>query len=182
MIIAVVGMAGSGKSVCIEELRTRNIPIVYFGGQVMKELQRRGLAVNESNERIVREELRSEHGMAAMAHLSLTEIREHMAAGEHVAIDGLYSYAEYQLLKNAFQDALVIVAIVVDKHERYARLEVRDHRPLTHDEVLSRDQSEIDTLDKAEPIALADYFVLNNEPIEAYRHNINILLHKLLES
>ena len=58
-IIAVVGMCGSGKSVAVEEFEKRGWKKNYFGSATMMELEKRGLAINEANERMVREELRS---------------------------------------------------------------------------------------------------------------------------
>ena len=39
-VIALVGMCGSGKSVCCEQFRLHGWEYVYFGGVTMRELER----------------------------------------------------------------------------------------------------------------------------------------------
>ena len=87
-VIALVGMCGSGKSVCCEEFRNRGWEYVYFGGVTMKELEKRGLERNEVNERSVREELRATYGPAAFAILLKDEISEKLEKS-NVCLDGL---------------------------------------------------------------------------------------------
>ena len=73
--LALVGMPGAGKSVCAEHLQAKGYFSLRFGAVVVDEVRRRGLAVNPQNERIVREELRQAHGMAAMAVISLPRLQ-----------------------------------------------------------------------------------------------------------
>ena len=56
--LALVGMPGAGKTICAEHLARRGFFTLRFGAVVVDEVRRRGLEVNPSNERIVREELR----------------------------------------------------------------------------------------------------------------------------
>jgi dephospho-CoA kinase len=176
MIIAVVGMPGAGKSVFCDILKERGYPIVYFGGQVLKEVKRRGLSVSPENERIVRQELRKTHGMDAMAKLALPELREFIAQGRKVAIDGVYSFSEFRTLKAEFEDALVVVAVVTPRGLRHDRLSRRPQRPLTHEQANSRDYLEIDTMEKGGPIAIADYYIVNNRDETNFRREIGELL------
>ena len=81
-IVATVGMCGSGKSVAGERLEQLGFVKVYFGGLTIEEVKRRGLEVNEKNERAVREELRRTHGMGAFAVLSLPKIEALLRRGE----------------------------------------------------------------------------------------------------
>jgi dephospho-CoA kinase len=160
-IIAVVGMCGSGKSVAGERLERLGFAKVYFGGLTIEEVKRRGLEVNEQNERAVREELRRKHGMGAFAVLSLPGIESLLAAGKRVLIDGLYSFSEYKILKEKYGGDLLVIAVFTPRALRYERLAVRAVRPLTAAEAASRDGSEIENIEKGGPIALADYTVLN---------------------
>ena len=73
--LALVGMPGAGKTVCAEHLKPDGYFTLRFGAVVVDEVQRRGWEVNPANERIVREELRAQHGMAAMAVISLPKRR-----------------------------------------------------------------------------------------------------------
>lgn len=167
-IIALVGLAGTGKSEAGRVLESLGYEIVYFGGVVVEEVKRRGLPVSEVNERAVREELRATHGMAAMAILKLPTIRTMLAQGKKVAIDGLYSFAEYELLKSTFGERLKLIAMHTAKPLRYERMGKRPVRPLTPAEVDARDFFEIKNLDKGGPIAVADAHVVNDAGQEAF--------------
>lgn len=161
-IIALVGLCGTGKSEVSHFLTQQGYETVYFGGVVMETLQAQGLEINPDNERRVREALRAEHGMAAMAILRQPKINELLAVGKKVAIDGLYSTAELDILKTAYGARLQLWAIHSPKALRYARLANRPHRPLTAAQVDERDYFEIKNLDKGGPIALADVHILND--------------------
>ncbi|MBN2084824.1 MAG: AAA family ATPase [Anaerolineales bacterium] len=165
-IVAIVGMCGSGKSVAGGRLEQLGYVKVYFGGLTIEEVKRRGLEVNEKNERAVREELRETHGMGAFAVLSLPKIEALRAEGKRVLIDGLYSFSEYKILKQKYGDGLLVVAVVAPRALRYERLAHRPVRPLTEAEAVSRDYAEIDNIEKGGPIALADYTILNDGPVE----------------
>jgi dephospho-CoA kinase len=167
-IIALVGLCGTGKSEAGRLLESLGYELVYFGGVVVDEVKRRGLPVNEANEKAVREQLRATHGMAAMAKVKLPAIQEMLAQGKKVAIDGLYSFAEYELLKKTFGDGLKLIAMHTAKPLRYARMAARPVRPLSQADVDARDFFEIKNLDKGGPIAIADAHVVNDDSPEAF--------------
>lgn len=161
-VIAFVGMPGSGKSIASEYFKNKEFYILYFGGLILEEVKRRGLEVNPRNEKTVREDLRRIHGMAACAYLSTPVIKEILSSQQNICIDGLYSFAEYKLLRDLLGDELAVVAIVCERKLRYSRLATREFRPLTALEAEQRDFSEIQNLEKGGPIAIADYSILNN--------------------
>lgn len=174
-IYALVGMCGSGKSVICEHFQKKGWEFVYFGGVTMDELARRGWEKNEQNERTVREELRREHGPAAFAILLLPVIRQKLSHSS-VVLDGLYSWSEYKVLKEAFGDQMEVIAVIADRKIRYARLTKRLVRPLTPQQAESRDWAEIEKLEKGGPIAMADYFVFNNGDMAATTAQIDAIL------
>ena len=161
LIVAIVGMTGSGKSVVTEVLEKKGLKKIRFGDLTDRELKKRGLAVNEANERLVRESIRKEHGMAAYALLNIPLIRE-SAEKMNVVIDGLYSWEEYLVLRKEFGEDLVVLAIHSPPSLRHARLAERPVRPLTQEEAASRDSAEIEKINKGGPIAMADYSIVND--------------------
>ena len=177
-IIAIVGMCGSGKSIASDYYENRGYKKVYFGGVTMDQLKKEGLDVTPENEKMMRERLRSEYGMAAYAILSLPKIEE-FAKASNVVLDGLYSWDELVVLKEKFPD-LKVISIVVDKEIRYNRLSVREIRPFTFEEAKNRDISEIENLAKGGPIAYADYFILNNGDMDTYTSELDRIT-KLIE-
>ncbi|UCC60798.1 MAG: AAA family ATPase [Dehalococcoidia bacterium] len=178
-LLAIVGMTGSGKSSIAHHLERKGWHIIRFGGITMRELESRGLPVNETNERSVREELRETHGMDAFARLSLAEIEESLSKRPTV-IDGLYSWSEYKFLRQHLGNKLKLVAIYTTRSVRYARLSQRQERPLTFEEAEQRDFAEIENVEKAGPIAIADYTIINNGTEEELLAAVDALLSDLI--
>ena len=161
-VIAFVGMPGSGKSIASEYFKKQGFYILYFGGLILEEVKRRGLKINPNTEKMVREDIRNIHGMGACAYLSIPEIKKVLLEKKNICIDGLYSFAEYKLLRDLLGENLAIVAIMCEKKLRYSRLAARKFRPFTTQEAEQRDFSEIDNLEEGGPIAIADYSILND--------------------
>ena len=170
-IIAIVGMCGVGKSVASDILVELGYSKVYFGGVTMDMLKEKGFEVTPDNEKMMREKLRSEYGMAAYAIILLPRIKELFQEG-NVVLDGLYSWDELKILKEELGDSLSVVAIIADKKIRYDRLSERVIRPFNNEDAMKRDISEIENLSKAGPIAYADYYINNNFDIETYRKRL----------
>jgi len=174
-IVAIVGMCGSGKSVATDILVSRGWDKVYFGGITMDKLKEAGLEVTPDNEKYMREKLREDHGMGAFALLSLPKIREFASTNDTV-LDGLYSWEELKILREEFGDNLTVIAIVVDREIRYSRLAKREIRPLTREEAIKRDKAEIENSAKGGPIAMADYYIFNNNDVDVYEARLNEVL------
>jgi dephospho-CoA kinase len=172
-VLAVVGLAGTGKSEVVRHLvEERGCASVYFGSVVLDELKRRALPIKPANEQAVREALRRAEGMHVMAARSLPQIRQLRDAGLSVVIDGLYSDAERHLLQSEIGDALTILAVHAPRWLRARRLATRPVRPLTAIEMDERDDAEVRALDKATPIALADVHVVNDDDIAALKAGV----------
>jgi len=164
-IIAVVGMCGAGKSEVSNFFQQKGYQFLRFGQITLDEVKQRGLTPTEENEREIRERLRKEHGMAAFAILNMPKIKELSERG-NLVIDGLYSWQEYKVLKETFPE-LQLLAVHTPPETRYSRLEKRvvdekmRNRPMTREQAKSRDYSEIENIEKAGPIAMADIVITN---------------------
>jgi dephospho-CoA kinase len=159
-IIAIVGMTGSGKSEVSRIFAEEGFTYIRFGDVTDNEITKRGLELNEANERHVREQLRRELGMAAYAKLNLPGIDAALKKS-NVVIDGLYSWEEYLFLKENFGEYFIVVAVWSSPKTRYTRLMTRQVRGLTSEEASSRDKAEIENINKGGPIAMADFTVIN---------------------
>ena len=157
----IVGMAGSGKSSVARHLEQKGWRVIRFGALTMQELEKRGLPINEANEKAVREELRAKHGMEAYARLLLPAIKKSISNNPTV-IDGLYSWAEYKFLKSLFGERMKVVAVYTTRSMRYTRLSQRPDRPLSPVKAEQRDHAEIENVEKGGPIAMADYIIVND--------------------
>ena len=172
-IIAVIGMPGSGKSTVIQALvKKHNLPFIYFGGLTLEEVRRRGLEETQENEKKIRQEFREKYGMGAYAHLSLPKIKELLEKNDVMLIDGLYSWSEYILLKNANIGEVILLTVISKRKNRYERLQKRSIRPLTPEEAEKRDIAEIENLEKGGPIALCDEYFCNDGTMESLSEKI----------
>mgnify|MGYP001079077861 CR=1 FL=1 len=164
-VVAIVGMAGAGKSEVARVFAKHGFKRVRFGDITDEELRSRGLEPNEENERYIRQQLRKKHGMAAYAKLNLPRI-DNSLKSSNVVIDGLYSWEEYILLKERYGEKLSVLAVWAPPATRYARLAHRAKRPLTLEEAASRDKSEIENISKGGPIVMADFTIINEASLE----------------
>jgi dephospho-CoA kinase len=164
-VIAMVGMAGAGKTEVARIFEEHNFKKVRFGDITDEELKNKGLEQNEENERYVRQQLRKEHGMAAYAKLNLPRINRSLKSSK-VVVDGLYSWEEYVFLKEYYSEQFTTVAVLTSPATRHARLARRAERPLTPEEAASRDKSEIENSNKGGPIAMADFTIVNEDSLE----------------
>jgi len=167
-VISIVGMAGSGKSEVAKVLERKGFNKIRFGDITDEEIKKRGLELNEENERYVRQQLRKEHGMAAYAELNLPKIDASLKSSD-VVVDGLYSWEEYKLLKGRYDDNFHVVAVWASPRTRYKRLSGRLVRPLTAEEAASRDVAELENTNKGGPIAMADFAIINESSLEDLR-------------
>jgi dephospho-CoA kinase len=167
-VIAIVGMAGAGKSEVARVFEKNGFARVRFGDITDKEIGRRGLTPGEENERHVRELLREEHGMSAYARLNLPRI-ESARKHSNVVIDGLYSWEEYTFLKSHYAEDFYVVAVWASPETRYSRLAGREKRRLAVAEAASRDRAEIENVNKGGPIAMADFTIINETSLLDFR-------------
>lgn len=171
-------MPGAGKSTLVEHLAEKGLPSVYLGGITVNEVRHRGLAVNEANEKMVREELRATEGAGVMAKRIIPQIEQLFSEGhDTVVADGLYSWTEYKIFKEKFGDNILIIAVAAPRKVRHERLAHRPIRPLTENQVTAREYAEIENIEKGGPIANADFTIVNDkDPYDLIHQLENILL------
>jgi len=168
-IIAIVGMAGSGKSEAVNYLQKKyNYPKVYFGEATFDRLKKEGLELNYANEKNIREKIRQEMGMGAYAILAMPKIDSIFEKSGMVLVESLYSWDEYKVLKNKYSDKFKVIAIFASPEIRFARLKSRlKERPIDDIDTFNRrDLTEIEGTDKGGPIARADHMIINHGTLE----------------
>ncbi len=177
--LALVGMPGAGKTLCAKHLQEQGFFQYRFGKIVVDEVAQRGWPIIPDNERIVREELRRNEGMEAIAKRALPFLKAALDNHPSIIIDGLYSFSEYKMLHREFGGEMVVVAIVSPRALRYQRLTGRDERPLTPQEAEGRDYAEIETLEKGGPIAIADFTLVNDRTPADLLADLDLLVQEL---
>lgn len=163
MLIAVCGLAGAGKTTCLDMLeRLGEGAKVYVGSFVTAEVSRRRMAATPQNERLVREELRASGGMAALAHLAFPTIRGILDAGRVALIDAIYCKEEYEFYLGRCSSNIIRIAVETVKPERELRLAARALRPIDAGELTKRDEFELTQLGLADVIDTAEHKISND--------------------
>jgi len=170
-VVSIVGMAGAGKSEVAKIFEENGFARIRFGDVTDEEIKKRGLELDEKNERYVRELLRKEHGMAAYAKLNLPRI-DLVLKRSDVVIDGLYSWEEYTFLKARYGEGFYVIAVWASPKTRYTRLTSRSNRRLAREEAAGRDKTEIENINKGGPIAMADYALINESSLENLKDKV----------
>jgi len=186
-LVCITGLTGAGKSAASDYFVRNGYQYMRFGQVVLDEVKKRGLDPVESNERPIREEFRKKYGMGAMAVLNLPKIKNMLESG-NVLGDGLYSFEEYKILKDNFEDRLVTIAIYAPPKLRYKRLAKRKlrsgdnnlrDRPATKEAAMSRDYAELENLNKGATIAMAEYTVLNTKKLEFLYSQLDAIISEI---
>lgn len=179
-IIALVGLAGSGKSTAVDYLTKKGYPKAYFGGVIYKAMAEENIEVTWESQKVFREDIRVREGKDFVVKRIIKEVHDLIGAGQHrIILDGLYSWSEYRILKSEFPGAMTTIAVVTPKHLRKKRMATRPERPMTAEEVDQRDWTEIENLEKGGPIAIADYFVHNDKDVANLTTQIDDILKQI---
>jgi len=179
IILAIVGLTGAGKTEVTEHIiKKTGWPKVYFGDVTFDEMKKEGLEVNEANERKTREGIRAKLGMGAYAILNLPKIKE-LFETSSVIVESLYSWEEYLEMKKEFGDSFKVLATFSSPETRIDRMISRPVRPLTKEEMISRDYSQIENLHQTGPIARADIMIVNEGTKEDLYKQIDEVIRKL---
>jgi len=180
-IIAILGLPGSGKTEAINYLMEKyGWPKVYFGDVTFDELKKRGLKINEKNERAVREDIRKKFGFSYYPEQMIKKITG-IKNAKVVLVESLYAWQEFLILKNKFKDDLETIAVYAKPEIRYGRLGKRKKRPLGRKEAQGRDYAQIENLFQGGPIALADHTIINESSKANLIKQINKIIKKIIK-
>ena len=173
-IIAIVGLQGSGKTEAAHFFEEKKLPIINFGKVINDHVEQKRLPHTEEVHREVREGLRREHGIWALAKLNEEAIEQALKKNIIVVIDGMRSWEEYTYLKERFPDVrIVIVALYADKALRYKRISIRSHRAKLYGE--QRDIDELLGTNMGPTVAFSDFLIKNNFSREDFRDKLEIV-------
>lgn len=176
-VIAIIGMAGAGKTGAATFFREKGFEVFRFGSVIDDGLKEKGLEWTPENNTYYREKIREELGMAAVAIKMLPKIKEAIEEKKNIVLDGLYSWEEYIYLRKEIP-SLFLLCIYASPKIRYERLSVRKERTFTPEESRERDISELN-LNKGGPIANADYLIKNETTREDFQKELENFLSTL---
>lgn len=166
-IIAIVGMAGAGKTEAANFFKEKGMNALRFGSVIDEGLKQEGIPWTPENNTIYREKIRKNLGMAAIAIKMMPKIERALKKRKKIVLDGLYSWEEYLYLLDSLP-IIFLLCIYARPEIRYDRLENRKERQWTKKEARERDISELERLNKGGPIALCDYLIKNETTKEDF--------------
>lgn len=174
IILAIVGLPGSGKTEASDYLRSKKLPVVQFGKIINDYIDAHHLAHTEENHKKQRDALRNQYGKEAFAVLNEKKIVKALTHNHIVIIDGMRSWEEYLYLKKRFKKATIItVALYADKAVRHHRIAMRKNRNKFRGE--ARDINEILDTHMGPTIAYADYYVDNNGSLQDFKGRLEAI-------
>ncbi|HLC94294.1 MAG TPA: nucleoside monophosphate kinase [Patescibacteria group bacterium] len=171
IILAIVGLPGSGKTEASAHFAQKKLPIVQFGKIVNDYIDKHKLEHIENHHKRAREDFRKKYGLEAFALLNKEKIKKAFEKNSIVVIDGMRSWEEYKYLKRVFPKVrLVIIGLYADKHIRYRRLSQRvDRNKLKGD---ARDVHELIGTNMGPTIAYADFMIDNNATLAEFKNKL----------
>lgn len=165
-------MPGAGKSTVANMLKEKKFHVIIMGDIIREKAIEKKIEMNDENLGKLMKDLRQKYGNEIVAKLILQKIKELDNDKNFIAIDGIRSYGEFEILKNL--DFVKLLAIHASSNTRFNHIRLRDRTdsPSTYEQFLQRDQREID-VGISEAIALADEIVSNNElSIQEFQNNV----------
>ncbi len=173
-ILAIIGLPGSGKTLAAEFLEELGFKRFNLGDITREELKKQNLESTEANEKTIRDKLRKDEGMDAFAKRIAKKVET--SSPKNIVLEDIISYEEVQYLKEKFKDKIRFVSIEAKENVRLNRLASRKVRPLTKEEVIQRDDHQLNSLNMKKSIESADYHLENNATIAAIKNDIINLL------
>jgi len=170
VVLGIVGMPGSGKSVVADALRRRGVPVVVMGDVVREETRRRGLEPTPENVGRVMLEIRDEEGLVVVARRCIPKIEA--LQGRVVVVEGIRSMDEVEEFRRHFGD-FSLLAIHSSPETRFERLyhRRRSDDPGSWQAFIERDLREL-RVGIGWPIALADHVLVNEGKLSDLRARI----------
>jgi dephospho-CoA kinase len=180
VIIAVVGLPGAGKTEATTRFVKHHFVRVGFNDIFYEEFDQWGLERNEINEQLVRVEMRNKFGRTVLAERALPIIEQAVQGGKHVLIESLYTWWDYTFLKERLRERFHVLAIYAPPTLRYARLAVRPDRPYSEGLARLRDYTQIESLQQAGPIAMADWTIQSTGTKEELHAAVDAFIQDIL--
>jgi len=179
LVLGLTGMPGSGKSLVVKVAKERGYNVVVMGDVVREEARKRRVDPNPENIGKIMLELRQTEGSGVIAKRCIPKIQN--ANGRKVIVDGIRSLNEVEEFKKNFP-AFSLLAVHASPETRFNRLYHRRRSDDAEDWKVfhERDVREL-TVGLGNAIAMAEYNIVNEEPMEVIREKIRHVLGKVEE-
>jgi len=178
-VVAVAGMAGSGKSLVVNVAEQRGYSRVVMGNEVREETKNRKLQPTPENLGKTMLDMRRAEGEAVIAKRCVPKIEK--ANGQDVIVDGIRSLSEVEEFRSHFQN-LTVVAVHASPETRFKRIynRKRSDDPTDWEIFRERDMRELG-VGLGNAIAMAEYMLVNEESLEIAKIRAREILRRVEE-
>jgi dephospho-CoA kinase len=180
-LIAVAGHTGAGKTTAVCYLKEMcGGEVVYLGGAVLDYMNEHGISITPESELLWRLKLREQDGPGAFAMLKSGAVTKFLEAGMPVYVDAIFAPQEFEILSSrAGQFRTYLVGINASFTMRCERLRSRPKRPFSEQDVMKRDQKEIEELGTGEVLASAMYTISNEGSLADFHESLSQLMRSM---
>jgi len=178
LVIGTVGMPGSGKSTVAKVAEEMGVTVVSGGDIIRKRVEEQGLPLTDKSSAMVTNELRREHGDAAIATECINVIQEQSYT--EILVDSFRTIEEVHRFRQVFRDEFYLLRIIADFETRASRLLKRERSDDIEsvDELRNRDQREIEW-GIEEVMDEADLTIENNASYGEFKNQIQSLIRQM---
>ena len=175
-VIAVTGMPGAGKDVVSNTIiETKKIPMITMRSVVEKEIEEKGIPVNNKTLREYATKLREEYGYDIVARKCLPLIRKQES--DMIILNGIRGLSEVDFFRKELEKDFILIAVHASPKIRFERLKQRGLKwdMKTKEEFDWRDRKELGW-GIGSAIALADYMIINEGSLDELKSKVKKLL------
>lgn len=171
-VLLLTGMPGCGKSEFSAVASKMGIPVYVLGNIVREYVKIKGMEMTSENVAEIAISERKKKGMDIWAKRLIKRI----SPAKIILIDGIRCFEEVEIFRERFENT-VILAIHSSPATRYKRMTERrrDDDSLGIDELKERDEREL-SWGIGKVIAMADYMLINESTLEAFRTAVKTFL------
>ena len=175
VILALVGMPGSGKDVFVQEARKAGFNHIRMGDMVRLFAKEAGLDSSDSSIGGFATGQREEHGPDIWAIRTLEKI-----PGGNVLIDGSRSLAELERFRAVLGNGLKVIGIKAPAQERFRRLvsRSRDDDPSRFEDFQIRDRREL-SWGLGEALEKAEIIITNDGTLEEFQNRCQSIIRNI---
>lgn len=175
-IYGITGMPLSGKTLVAEFMEDEGYTLLDMGEVVRIEMEKRNLPPGNEGEFV--NSMREEHGMDAIAELSVPYLEEMIEEKDKIVITGMRGWSEKERFEKELDEELEIIAVWASRETRRKRRENRKRdEDVKGQSFHERDLREIEN-GVGKLLALSDHMIENDGiPKEELRREVKEVVH-----